>query len=89
MAKGTIKDKVYHLDVSADQLPSALDRLLDTTQLGAPHHRAPRLVCAPWRAPAFPLGRWLGDLWRGLGVRLSQLFQHDRVRGAAFDTQQG
>ena len=89
MATGPITDTGEHRAVRADPLPSALERLLDTTPREAPPHRAPRRVLAPWRAPSCPLRRGLGDLWRGLGVRLSPWFPHDRVRGAAFDTQHG
>jgi len=89
MAQGSIKDNVHHLHVSANQLEQALDGLLNETPIGAQHHVSPLLIFAAGRAPPFPLGLGLGHRLRGLDVRLSQWFHHDRLRGATFHTQQG
>src|SRR6266581_187393 len=86
MAKGTIKDKVHDLQVRADQLQYTRDRLLNETQIGAQLDVSPMLIFAPFRAASFPRGGFWGGLLRGVGVLLLQWFHHDRVGGAAFDT---
>ena len=88
MAKGPIKDKVLEREGRPDHLQDMRARLLDETQIWAQLDIAPLLVFAPFRAAPFPRGCFLGHLRSGGCVLLLQLFQHDRVGGAVFDTDQ-
>ena len=62
---------------------------MDETQIGAQRDVAPMLIFAPFRSAPFPLGLFLGPRLRGVGGRFLQLFHHDRVVGATFDTDEG
>ena len=88
MAKGPIKNKVHEREGRTDHLQDTPDRLLDEPQIRAQRDVAPLLVFAPFRAAPFPRGCFLGHLRSSGGVLLLQLFQHDGVGGAAFDTDQ-
>src|SRR4029450_2779623 len=89
MPQLTVKNKVHHLEGVSNLLQQALDVLLDKTERWAELHLPTVAILTPFGTPPLSTGLLLWLCLMHCLAGLLHLFGHDRVRRAAFDTEQG